>query len=94
MLEELEDDIDAVSARLKRARLILGFEKKTDFADYVGISKQAYGAFENGNRDLTLHAAKKLRKKFGLTLEFLYFGRTDDLPSRIARELSPRNVPE
>lgn len=86
MLEELEDSREAVAARLQRAREIIGLGKR-EFAERAGIGEQTYGPFENAKRDLSLSSAKKLRKTYGLTLEFLYFGKIDDLPTRISREL-------
>jgi|GEM_PF-1308922 len=86
MLEEQEDHIDAVSARLKRVREVLGLSKK-DFAERAGLTEQTYGPFENAKRELSLTAAKKLRKRYGLPLEFMYFGKIDDLPTRISKDL-------
>lgn len=86
MLEDQGDSREAVAARLKRAREVLGYDKKT-FAEKAGMTQQTYGPFENGVRDLSLEAAKKLRKTYGLSLEFLYFGKTDALPHRIATAL-------
>ena len=86
MLEELEDQREAVAARLKRVREVLGLGKK-EFAERAGITMQTYGPFENGTRDLSLQSAKKLRKVYSLPLEFLYFGKTDDLPTRISKDL-------
>lgn len=86
MLEDQRDSIEAVAARLERARAIIGLSKR-DFAARAGMSEQAYGPFENGVRPLSLEAAKKLRKTYGLTLEFLYFGIVDALPHKIAKEL-------
>ncbi|KUP91783.1 helix-turn-helix transcriptional regulator [Tritonibacter horizontis] len=86
MLEEREDDIEAVAARLKRVREILDLSKK-DFAESAGLTEQTYGPFENAKRELSLTAAKKLRKRYGLPLEFMYFGKIDDLPTRISKAL-------
>jgi len=86
MLEDQEDDIEAVAARLKRVRTILGLSKK-DFSERAGIGEQVYGPFENAKRELSLNAAKKLRKTYGLSLQFMYFGKIDDLPHRIASVL-------
>lgn len=86
MLEEREDDIEAVAARLKRVREILDLSKK-DFAEKAELSEQVYGPFENARRELSLTAAKKLRKTYGLPLEFMYFGKIADLPHRIATAL-------
>ncbi|MFY1707415.1 helix-turn-helix transcriptional regulator [Tritonibacter scottomollicae] len=86
MLEEQEDHIDAIAARLKRVREILGLSKK-DFAERAGLTEQTYGPFENAKRELSLSAAKKIRKRYGLPLEFMYFGKIDDLPTRISKDL-------
>ena len=86
MLEDQEDSIEAVAARLERVRTILGLSKK-EFAERAGLTEQGYGPFENARRELSLGAAKKLRKRYGLPLEFMYFGKTDDLPTRISKHL-------
>lgn len=86
MLEALEDDRDAVAARLKRVREVMGMTKR-EFAEKAGLQEQTYGPFENAKRDLSLEAAKRLRKTYSLTLEFLYFGNTDALPHKIAKDL-------
>lgn len=86
MFESMEDKPEAVGARLKRAREVLGMSKR-DFSEGAGLTEQTYGPFENAKRPLTIEAAKKIRKAYGLTLEFMYFGKTDDLPYRIAKAL-------
>jgi transcriptional regulator with XRE-family HTH domain len=86
MVSDQGDSREEVAARLARVREILDLDKQT-FAERAGMSPQAYGAFENGTRDLSLEAAKKLRKTYGLSLEFLYFGNIDDLPHKIAAQL-------
>ncbi|WP_254436886.1 helix-turn-helix transcriptional regulator [Ruegeria arenilitoris] len=86
MLQEEEDKMEAVAARLRRVREILDLSKK-EFAERAGMSEQTYGPFENAKRELSLIAAKKLRKTYDLPLEFMYFGKIEDLPTRISREL-------
>lgn len=81
-----KDTREAVAARLKAAREALGLQKK-EFAEMAGLSMQVYGPFENAVRDLSLTAAKQLRKAHSLPLEFLYFGNTADLPTRISSKL-------
>jgi len=86
MLEELEDKPEAIAARLKRVREILSLSKK-DFAAKAELSEQVYGPWENARRPITYEGAKKIRKAYDLSLEFIYFGKIDDLPHRIAKEL-------
>ena len=86
MLEELEDKPEAVGARLQKVREIMGLSKK-EFAERAGRSEQVYGPFENARRELSLQSAKRLRKAYSLPLDFMYFGKIDDLPTRISRDL-------
>lgn len=86
VLADREDAIEAVAARLQAAREALGLTKR-EFAERAGMGEQTYGPFENGVRPLSLVAAKKIRKAHGLTLEFMYFGKIDDLPHKIAAKL-------
>lgn len=87
MLEEQGDAREAVAARLRRVREILGFGQKT-FAAKADMLPQTYGPFETGRRDLTLDAAKKIRRAHDVPLEFMYFGKIGDLPQRIAAQLN------
>lgn len=86
LLEEQEDAREAVAARLRRIRELSDVTKK-DFASSLDMSPQAYGDYENGKRDLPLNVAKKLRRVYSIPLEFIYFGKRDDLPHRIATQL-------
>ena len=86
MLEDQGDSREAVAARLQRVRDILGLNKR-EFAASIGVTEQTYNPFETGKRDLSLTAAKLIRKRYGVSLEFLYFGNKNDLPHRIAKEL-------
>ncbi|WP_260009332.1 helix-turn-helix domain-containing protein [Sulfitobacter sp. W074] len=86
VLEDQQDKREAVAARISRIREISGLNKK-DFSAKLDMSPQAWGGYENGNRDLPLSVAKKLRKVYSIPLEFTYFGIRSDLPHRIATEL-------
>lgn len=86
MLEDQGDKIEAVAARLEAARNALGLSMR-EFAERADMKEQTYNPFENAKRPLSLVAAKKIRKAHGLTLEFMYFGKIEDLPHRIAEKL-------
>lgn len=80
------DSPEEIGARLARFRATTGMTKR-DFAAMAEMSEQVYGPFENGKRPLTLEAAKKLRKAYSLTFEYLFFGNKAELPHRIAKDL-------
>lgn len=86
MLIDMGDSREAVAARLKRVREALGLSKK-DFAERAGLSEQVYGPYENARRELTLQSAKQIRKAYGISLEYMYFGNIEDLPTRISKLL-------
>lgn len=86
VLEDQEDKPEAIAARLKRVREILGYDQKT-FAAKAGLLPQTYGPYETAARSLTLESAKKIRAAHDIPLEFMYFGKIGDLPQRIAANL-------
>lgn len=82
-----DDSREAVSQRLRAVRESVVNLNKKEFAVRAGISPQYYGEIENCQRDLSIEAAKKLRSTYGLPLEFMYFGKMEDLPHRVATAL-------
>jgi transcriptional regulator with XRE-family HTH domain len=81
-----DDSAESIAVRLRRVREVLGLDKKT-FAERAGMGQQTYGPFENAGRAISLEAAKKLRATYGISLEYIYFGKIEDLPHRIATQL-------
>jgi transcriptional regulator with XRE-family HTH domain len=62
--------------------------KKGDFADALNIDRTNYGRFEKGTRMLPLDVAYKISKKYNVSMDWLYAGRTDHLSLEVARRLS------
>jgi transcriptional regulator with XRE-family HTH domain len=44
------------------------------FADRLHIAKNTLNGFENGKRPLTLETAKRIRQRFGVSVDWLLFG--------------------
>lgn len=86
MIESGDDSDEAVAKRLEWLREIHSLNKR-DMAASLGMSEQSWGQYENGARPLPLAAAKKIRKRYSASLEFIYFGNIEDLPHRIAKHL-------
>lgn len=63
-----------IGARLKALRLELGFKSQVAFARKLGIDKSTYNPFENGNRPLTFETACLIRREFGISIDWLFFG--------------------
>jgi transcriptional regulator with XRE-family HTH domain len=83
MLDERSDSFEAVAARLKHIREVLGVNRSVTAAR-LGISVQAYSGYETASRYLTLETAKRLHRKHGISLDFIYFGNLGNLPHRFA----------
>lgn len=81
-----DDSKEAIGRRLQAVREIVGLNK-TQFARNAGLKIQTYGPWENGRREITLDGAKAIRSRYGVPLEFTYFGNIDALPHKIARYL-------
>lgn len=78
--------------RLRRLRTAFGFETSTAFALYLDIGFQRWNAFEN-DFPLSREVAFALVKKFGVSLDWLYLGRIDALPTELARRLGELDPP-
>ncbi len=51
-----------------------------DYAAKIGVKRSAYSLWEAGTHRLSLDGALALRKKWGLSLDFMYEGIDDALP--------------
>lgn len=83
MAEGLKD----VADRLVRLRLALGYENQAEFCRELRIAKNVYNPFEKARRLLTIGAALKIRRRFGIPLDWLYSGDPAALPANIYRKL-------
>lgn len=68
----MDTDIE-VSNRLAALREKLGMDQAT-FAKTLGIEKNTYNAYERGKRPLTIETAKKIRRRHGISIDWLLFG--------------------
>lgn len=59
--------------RLKKLR-ILKKKNQEDVAKMLGITRQAYGNYENGNRQPDYEALKKLAAFYDVTIDYLLTG--------------------
>jgi hypothetical protein len=73
-------------ARLRRLRRAFRFETSTAFAAFIGVEFQRWNAFEN-DFPISREVVFLLVRKFGVSSDWLYFGRIDALPIDLARRL-------
>ena len=90
---ERYEEVPGQAERLKRLRKAHGFETSTAFAAFLDIGYVRYNAFENGaplSRDVVFRLVKKIS---GLSVDWLYFGKTEALPLELARRLGELGPP-
>jgi transcriptional regulator with XRE-family HTH domain len=78
------------SARAKRTRLAWGFPTQKAFCEASGVRYDLYTACERGQRRLSLAVALKIRRRFGIPLDWIYCGDASRLPAALATSLKER----
>lgn len=66
--------------RLREYRTEGNYRQK-DLAKKIGVTRQAYGFYESGMAKPPLDKAKKLADIFGVSIEDIFFSKTDELNS-------------
>jgi transcriptional regulator with XRE-family HTH domain len=73
--------------RLRRTREALGYKTVRDFAEMTGDEENTVSAWERGQNGIPLHYVARIKKRFGVTADWIYFGDPAGLPHALAREL-------
>lgn len=68
------DSHEIIAARLKALRKELNFSTQKAFAERLGIDKSTYNLYETGTRPLTFETACLIRREFGISIDWLFFG--------------------
>lgn len=87
-IKAMIDDPDIIGPRLRALRLALGIETQVEFAESIGVEKNTYNPWEKGSRPLTFDGACKIRKKYHIPLDYLFYGESmDELPMKVIKNL-------
>ena len=69
------DTDDDIARRLVAVRQYIAHGiSQQEFAKSIGLEKNVYNPFEKGKRPLTIDAAKKIRRRWGVSVDWLLFG--------------------
>jgi transcriptional regulator with XRE-family HTH domain len=77
--------------RLTAIRVALKLGERSDAAKLLGVSNTRYHNWETGVGMIPVDQAIKLKKMFGVTLDFLYTGDQSCLPVQLAEAI--RSIP-
>ena len=83
----MSDMLRAQAKRLIATRLALDYESQTEFCKEIGIEKNIYNPFEKGRRPITIDAARKIKRRFLIPLDWTIEGDPAYLPHHLARKL-------
>lgn len=83
----MDDDTD-IARRLIAVREHLKLNQ-VQFAQKLHMAKNTLNGYETGARPLTLEAAKRIHERFGISVDWLLFGRIGQPRQDMAEELGP-----
>lgn len=95
-MEPMQDRNDIIASRLKALRKELGEREgipggysQSQFAEKLDLTKSTYNPFETGKRSLTFEAACLIRHRFGIPIDWLFFGEMPKIESEVLFKLGP-----
>lgn len=81
-------DYSEIGERLSAARQVLfPGATQTEWAKHNGFAPNQWNNWEVGARRISVDAAEVLCRRYGLTLDFIYLGRSDGLPEILRKSL-------
>lgn len=84
----MAESVKDIGQRLLEARLALGFSSQVDFCNEIKVEKNIYNPFERGKRRITIDVAVKIKKRFGIPLDWTYCGDPSALPLQFSQKLA------
>lgn len=81
------ESVEDIGARVAMLRRWAGFDSQTAFAVSIGLDPSEINHYESGRRRLALTAAQRLRARYRVTLDWLYYGDRSGLSLEIDRSL-------
>lgn len=79
--------LNEMAARLLQTRLALGYPQQAAFCRELGVPPNQWNQYETGARRITMPVAQKLKRRFGVSLDWTYDGDVSNLPHGLATSL-------
>ena len=76
-----------VGRRLETIRAATGLDRKS-FAATIGVDPSSYTKIAKGEKPLNIDMGVSVAATWGVSLDFIYLGRLDRLPSGMAAKLA------
>lgn len=82
----MADGVKVIAGRLVRTREALGLAQQ-EFCREIGVAKNVYNPFETGKRRITVDVARRIKLRFGVSLDWIYDGDPAQLPAALYRRI-------
>jgi transcriptional regulator with XRE-family HTH domain len=69
----MQDSDEAVGRRIIALRKARGLQQQ-ELAEAIGVAGNTLNGYELGKRPLTMESARRIRRRFGVTIDWLMFG--------------------
>jgi hypothetical protein len=79
--------LDEQAKRLRETRLALGYGNQAEFCREIGIERNVYNPFEKGRRPITIDAAKAIKSRFRLKLDWIIDGDLEAVSPKLLRKM-------
>ncbi|MCV6576292.1 MAG: helix-turn-helix domain-containing protein [Cohaesibacter sp.] len=76
-----------IALRLRAARAYFDMSQK-EFAEAADVQQKSYNQWESGDFRASIQGAIKLRERYGISLDFIYVGNMDALPTKMSNALT------
>lgn len=77
-----------IGARLEKIQLLMGFQSRREFCAHFNVLETTASMWFSGRSRINLDSALRICEETGLTLEYIYRGKTDGLTLERVRELN------
>lgn len=91
VIEIGDSDTETVAKRLEWVRHYYGKSQK-QFAASIEVLPSTYNSWLNGPHGLSLQGARRVKQVYKVSLDFLFFGDTANLPDYICQAWNSRPV--
>ena len=91
-IDPMEPDSDeAVGRRIIALREKVGIQQQV-LAKQIHVAKSTLNGYEKGDRPLTMESARRIRRRFGVTLDWLLFGDMQATGRSLMLEIGPEAI--
>jgi transcriptional regulator with XRE-family HTH domain len=79
-------EMTEIGRRVRAWRKVVGL-KQNELAQVIGVDNSSLSKIEQGKKPLSATMAMALHRRYGLCMNFIYFGAIGQLPARVAADV-------